>query len=289
MSSAVFEAIGTHWQIDIFDPLAEDVQQRIIESIKARIDAFDRAYSRFRPDSLVTEMSLKAGEYTLPPDAEPLLDLYKELYDRLGGSFTPLIGQTLVEAGYDAVYSLEPKILSRLPTWEEALDYRYPKLALKRPAVLDFGAAGKGYLIDIVAQILYTEGVQSFCVDAGGDMFYAHPQNKLLDVGLENPLDTTEVIGIATIANESICGSAGNRRTWKNFNHIINPFTQESPKNILAVWTIADTTLLADALSTCLFFVPGKTLTPHYDFEYVILYQDFSIEKSQYFPATFFK
>src|SRR3989344_327423 len=100
MSSAVFEAIGTHWQIDLFNSITEDAQQKIIEKIQARTEVFDRAYSRFRADSLVTEMSLRAGEYTLPPDAKPLFDLYKELYDRLSGVFTPLIGQALVDAGY---------------------------------------------------------------------------------------------------------------------------------------------------------------------------------------------
>jgi thiamine biosynthesis lipoprotein len=289
MYSADFEAIGTRWKIDVFDEVAAEPAQKIVEKIKARIDVFDRAYSRFRADSLVTEMSHKAGEYVLPNDAKPMFDLYLDLYQRTNGLFTPLIAQTLVEAGYDAQYSLEPKELHRPPTWNEALDYKFPMLTLKRPALLDVGAAGKGYIIDIVSQILYTEGVTAFCVDAGADIFYAHPTNKLLEVGLENPLDATEVVGVATIANESICGSAGNRRAWKNFHHIIDPRTLTSPRNILAVWTIADTTMLADGLSTCLFFVPSKTLAPHYDFEYVILYEDFSIEKSAYFPGKFFK
>lgn len=289
MFSADFEAIGTHWKIDIFDETPAESSKKIIEKIKARIDVFDRAYSRFRADSLVTEMSHRAGTYTLPGDAKPMFDLYHDLYKRTNGRFTPLIAQTLVEAGYDAEYSLEPKVLHRPPTWDEALEYAYPELTLKQPALLDVGAAGKGYIIDIVAQILYTEGVTAFCVDAGADMFYAHPANKLLEVGLENPFDTTEVIGVATIANESICGSAGNRRAWKNFHHIIDPSTLASPRTIAAVWTIADSALLADALSTCLFFVSSATLAPHYDFEYVILYHDFSIEKSPYFPGTFFK
>jgi thiamine biosynthesis lipoprotein len=110
----------------------------------------------------------------------------------------------------DAEYSLQSKTVRAARGWDEVLRYDFPLLTLKSPAVLDFGAAGKGYLIDIVSEILHTEGVKHFCVDAGGDMFYSHPENKLLEVALENPNDTSEAIGIATIANESICGSAGN-------------------------------------------------------------------------------
>jgi thiamine biosynthesis lipoprotein len=240
MSKHVFEAIGTHWEIDVFELLTPLHEEELITRIKARIDEFDRAYSRFRDDSLVTEMSRRAGVYTLPRDAKPMLDLYRDLYRLTDGLVTPLIGDTLVEAGYDAEYSLQSKTVRAARGWDEVLRYDFPLLTLKSPAVLDFGAAGKGYLIDIVSEILHTEGVKHFCVDAGGDMFYSHPENKLLEVALENPNDTSEAIGIATIANESICGSAGNRRAWGEYHHIINPKSARSPKDIAAIWTVAD-------------------------------------------------
>lgn len=282
-----FEAIGTWWVIDaqISDTFSSAL---VLQKIQDRIEAFDCTYSRFRADSFVSNLSQEPGVYTLPSDAKPLFDLYQKLYDITHGSFTPLIGQTLHEAGYDASYSLVPKKLNKLLKWEAAIQYRYPKLEVKQQIILDFGAAGKGYLIDIVGELLSTMKAHTFCVDAGGDMLYHNSENKPLRVGLEHPDDTQKIIGIATITGQAICGSAGNRRKWANFHHIINPHTLSSPDHIRAVWVIADTAMLADALSTCLFFIPPKQLLQHYTFEYLILNSDYSVTKSDDFPAELF-
>src|SRR4051812_14291502 len=90
-----FEAIGTGWQIDIYEPLPEPKTRELKRDITARIETFDKNYSRFRPDSLVTAMSREAGRYELPADARPMFDLYKDLYSMSDGAVTPLIGQVL--------------------------------------------------------------------------------------------------------------------------------------------------------------------------------------------------
>ena len=288
MNTFVFEAIGTHWQIEIRDTLSEAVQQALLQRIRERIAEYDQHYSRFRDDSLVRQMARQAGVYTLPIDAKPMFDLYHALYGVTDGLVTPLIGQVLIDAGYDAQYSLQPKTLHQPPKWEEVLEYAYPTLVVKRPVALDLGAMGKGYLIDIVAALLVAEGVASFCINAGGDILErGTTQDKALRVGLEHPADSTQVIGVATIKHQSMCGSAGNRRAWAQYHHILNPVTLSSPRDIIAVWTIASTTLLADGLSTALFFVPADKLAT-FSFEYLVLRSDYSFEKSPHFPGEMF-
>jgi len=216
-----------------------------------------------------------------------MLNLYRELYDLTDGFFTPLVGNLLSDAGYDAKYSLEKKReLTAPPTWEEALEYHHPKLLIKKPALLDFGAAGKGYIIDIVGGLLEDNNIFEYCIDAGGDILY---KNKTpMRIGLENPEDVVQVIGVYTLNNGALCGSAGNRRAWGKFNHIMNPKTLESATEIIAVWVNSERAMLADALTTCLFFVPSKILQEHYKFEYCLLRKDFSIEKSENFSDEFF-
>lgn len=284
----VFDAIGTSWKIDIEDPLSAEDSLTLKKTIQDRIEVFDKDYSRFRADSLVTQMSHKAGEYILPNDAKPMMDIYKKMYDLTAGMLTPLIGSLMVEAGYDAQYSLKPKELHHPVKWEDTLEYNFPKLTLKHPAVLDFGAVGKGYAIDIVADILRAKNIESFCVDAGQDIFYQNSKQDILRVGLENPNDFTQAIAVAEISNQSICGSSGSRRKWSTFHHIMHPFALESVKNILATWAIASSALEADALATALFFVPGAFLQAEYHFEYLVLYSDFSIEKSPSFRGEIF-
>jgi len=283
-----FEAIGTRWNIQSFQPVAPATWQRVVRAIRERIEDFDRHYSRFRADSLVTKMAGAAGSYRLPADARQLLDLYRRFYDLTDGAMTPLIGRALSDAGYDAAYSLAPRSLTSPPAWESVMDYQFPNLNLYRPALLDFGAAGKGYLVDLVAGLLRAAGIESYFVDAGGDMAYRREAGRPLEVGLEHPADPSQAIGVAHLAAGSLCGSAGNRRSWGTYHHILDPRTLASPSHILAVWAIAGSTILADALTTALYLVPAAAVAPAGDFEYAIMYEDYSLEHSPSFPATFF-
>lgn len=284
-----FEAIGTNWRVDVLDPEADARREKVLDRIMARIAVFDRDYSRFREDSLVWKMSLESGQYELPEDAAPMLSLYERTYRATGGALTPLIAQTLVEAGYDHKYSLIPGELHHPPAWDDVLEYAAPRtLTLKRPALLDFGAIGKGYLIDIVATILQDEGFRSYCVDAGGDMAYRNEAGTPLRVGLENPENPGQVIGVATLREHSLCGSAGNRRAWAGFHHIIDPRTLRSPRDIVAVWTTAETTIMADAMATCLFFTPPERLQAEFPFEYLVLKPGGRAEMSRSFPAELY-
>ncbi|HUQ85522.1 MAG TPA: FAD:protein FMN transferase [Candidatus Limnocylindrales bacterium] len=287
-SKHVFDAIGTKWSIEIGTPLTDTKQAIILTKIKKRIDLFDKTYSRFLPDSLVTKMSQKKGKYLLPADAEELLKLYKKLYDITDHAFTPLIGNTLSDAGYDADYSLKPKNLTKPLSWSEAFEYLPPYIEIHKPVLLDFGAAGKGYIIDIIGQLLIENKINDFCIDAGGDILYKTSKNESLRVGLEHLTDPTQVIGIAEIQNQSICASSGNRRKWAQFHHIINPNTLKSPTNTVATWAIADTGLIADGITTALFFKPAKLLRLHFNFDYLVVFADKTYEISSNFPGELY-
>ena len=178
-----FEAIGTSWTIE-----GDDID---IEKIKARIAEFDKNYSRFREDSLVWKMRTP-GEYTLPDDAKKMFDLYQKLYLLTDGKMTPLIGTVMEQAGYDKDYSLVEKKLHTPPLWDDAIEYDFPKLTIKQPILIDVGAIGKGYLIDIVGELI--EG--NYVIDAGGDI---KVKGITLTIGLENPDNTNQVVNTIEI------------------------------------------------------------------------------------------
>lgn len=287
MTQFNFEAIGTVWQVDLYSELTEEKKNFVLSKIKDRIELFDKVYSRFRGDSLVSKMSKESGAFLLPPDAEEMISIYHDLYVRTNGLFTPLIGNMISDAGYDAEYSLsQKKELQTPPKWDDVLDYQKPNLIIKKSVLLDFGAAGKGYLVDLVGKVLEDNNIYEYCIDAGGDIL--HKGKDIIKVGLENPIDVSQVIGVCSLENGSICGSAGNRRAWGEFTHIMNPQTLSSPKHILAVWVTAQSAIVADAIATCLFFIEPTKLSPFYDFEYVIIRSDNSLDRSQGFRGEIF-
>ncbi|MEK7451977.1 MAG: FAD:protein FMN transferase, partial [Patescibacteria group bacterium] len=70
--------------------------------------------------------------------------------------------------------------------------------------------------------------------------------------------------------------------------HILNPHTQESPRHIAAVWVIAKTALIADALTTALYFVEPEKLETEFLFEYLVMFKDATVNKSNGFNAELF-
>ena len=99
-----FDAIGVPWSIDSEKAIPEGVRDLVLR----RIDDFDRAYSRFRSDSLVTAMSQAPGDYNFPSDLPAVLAVYEGLSAASHGAINPLVGQAMEHWGYDATYRLEP-------------------------------------------------------------------------------------------------------------------------------------------------------------------------------------
>lgn len=88
-----FDSIGTHWWIELLDDSTFD--ESLIATLQRTADLFDRRYSRFRDDSLVSEL-FQTGRLSHPP-AEMLrmLDFAEEMYEISGGAFDPTISNDL--------------------------------------------------------------------------------------------------------------------------------------------------------------------------------------------------
>ncbi len=283
-----FDAIGTRWEILFRSSLTSNEADQVFEEIRQRIEVFDKTYSRFRDDSLISDVAKNAGAHTFPSDAPELFELYQKLYQISGGAFTPLIGQTLSDAGYDADYSLRLRELHHPPAWQEVMEYRLPTLTTTQPVLLDFGAAGKGHLVDIIAQLLEQHDITEYVVDGSGDIRHRGSAGNTLKVGLENPVDASTVFGTVELGDQSLCGSASNRRSWGDLHHIIDPDKLTSPKHIQASWVVAEDTLVADALATCLFLVSPARLQPHFKFEYLVMSEQGQVAHSDAFPVQLF-
>jgi thiamine biosynthesis lipoprotein len=284
-----FDAIGTKWMVEVREELDDNTWESLLVRIYARIQDFDMSYSRFRPDSLVSKMAMKAGKYDLPPDGPKLLNFYHKLYTATSGKVTPLIGQAIADAGYDASYSLQPKQMKAVPRWEDVVSYSEKSITLQQPALLDFGAAGKGYLVDIIAESLIKAGLEDFTIDASGDILHRSKAKVEAKIGMENPQDISEAIGVVSLGNASLCASAGSKRQWSTFTHMIDPDKLESPSDILATWVVAEDTMTADGLATALFFTRAEDLRKEFEFSWAVLNNDMSLEWSKDFPVQTFE
>lgn len=257
-----FTAIGTVWKI--FPQLSVDVQEKITE----RIAVYDQTYSRFNQTSTLYHFKDNTGVLTLPSDGRVLFDLYQKLYMITDGKVTPLIGEQLEAAGYNGSYSFDTQDIPHIKAWDDVLMYEYPQLTIKQPATIDVGAIGKGHLVDIISELLEAEEIETYLINAGGDI---RSKGQSRTLYLESPDDASVAIGEVILKDQSLCGSGIKRRRWGKYHHIINPTTRQSATDVSAVWVVADTTALADGLTTALFFVSPEKLLKHFRFDYIVI------------------
>ena len=278
-----FDAIGTTWRIDTRD----DLPPSIVDAVLKRCERFDRDWSRFRSDSLVSRIAASPGRYVLPDDAGPLLAHYRDLYEGTAGRVSPLVGRTLAALGYDAAYRLQPADdIPAVPAWEDAISWDGVALETARPVLLDVGAAGKGYLVDLVSDLLSEAGVTEHIVDASGDL---RSRGVPMRIALEHPLDPRKAVGVAELADGAFCASAINRRAWGDgLHHVLDPATGLPVRGVIATWVLAPTTLVADGLATALCFDPDPKLLTRDGVAFARLFDDGRLESSHPFPGELF-
>lgn len=278
-----FAALGTSWEIVTDVPLSP----RACETITKNLESFEAELSRFRSDSQVATMATQAGEYAFPENYADLFLFYKNLYSATAGKFTPLAGESLEQLGYDANCSFETGAPVSAKKMNQAIEMTGSTITVREPTLLDFGAAGKGFAVDMVAQYLADQEILSYVVDASGDIRVDGDVAET--IGLEDPRCPGKVIGSVSIKNESLCGSAVNRRTWGDgLHHVIDPDTGLPTHEIIATWVIARSTMEADGLATALFFTEPQKLAAAYTFDYMRVYASGKIEYSKRFEGALF-
>lgn len=291
MHSFSFKAIGTVWEIETDKALNTDLRDRILQ----RIEAFDATYSRFRDDSLVSLMAVAAqgGRFDFPQDSIALFTLYDRLHVATDGAMDPLVGRALERLGYDSGYLLSRALDPTEPedpeiaVWSKDVVRDAASLITQRPVVIDVGAVGKGYLIDIVCQLLHDAGFDEFLVDGSGDM--RHFGASTVRVGLEHPFDPRLAIGVAHLRGRALCASAVNRRVWgKGLHHVLDARTGQPVRDVVATWVIAEDAATADGVASALFFVGQEPLLDQFDFTCVRMFADGHAESSHNFEGELF-
>jgi thiamine biosynthesis lipoprotein len=273
-----FDALGTPWRIDTEAPLGEHVRAAIAD----RIERFDRAWSRYRDDSLVARIAREPGHHRLPEEAAPLLGLYAELYAATRGRVSPLVGGALAASGFGPRLAGIP---DAVPRWQDALAWDGTHLATSSPVLLDVGAAGKGLLVDLVSELLADAGIARSVVDGSGDL---RIRDVPMRIALEHPADPSKAVGVAELRDGALSASAGNRRAIGELHHVLDAVTGLPAREVVATWAVASDDLTADGAATALFFDVDPAWLRRRGVAWVRMLHDGALEASPDFPGEVF-
>lgn len=126
---------------------------------------------------------------------------------------------------------------------------------------LDLGAISKGYVTELVGKYLEDNNIDSYIINAGGNVKVGKTYNKdSYVVGITNPDNKNDIFTKVNVNNLSIVTS-GNYQRYCSFNdkiygHIINPYTKLPSDYMKSVTVISSSSLLADIYSTYLYLLP---------------------------------
>ena len=195
-----------------------------------RIEA---AFSRYRPDSIVSRINAAAGHEAVACDAETvaLLNYADALYRSSGGRFDITSG-VLRKAwdfrlgGVPARETLER--LLPLVGWERVQrdgdSVRLPLAGME----LDFGGFGKEYAADRAAELLAAQGVRHGYVNLGGDMRFLgpRPDGEAWQIGIQHPRRQRETVASVPFSRGALATSGDYERYFeangRRYCHILD-------------------------------------------------------------------
>lgn len=243
-----FAALGTHWAIEIE---TNDDSAKILErKILLTVNDFEQAYSRFLPDSLLSQLN-DHGELLNPPDElRDMLLFALNMHEKTSGLFNISVGGVLESRGYG-----RKGIGTVADNLSQAIHLSHDKITFSQPIRIDFGGFGKGWLFDQIGDLLQKNGCTQYVINGGGDI--SVQANTPQSLSIEHPIDDKQFIGYVQLVAGALASSSNRKRTWnydgKRFVHIIHPSTQPIAAELASIHVHAHNATVSDTVATALF------------------------------------
>jgi len=232
------EAMATTYRIHVADQEANYARQAAAAAFR-ELDRIENDLSRFIESSDIARINRlpEGGSTVIGETTLACLTLAAHLSDLTGGTFDPAYASTRPPAAPG-----EDPPLYALDAAHHLLTSLCPRLHL------DLGAIGKGYALDVMADVLREWDVSAACLDSGGSTVLA------LDAPAGAPgwpVGVGEEPGRRRfqLAARALAGSG----LAVQGEHLRDPRTGGAAQRRNRVWAFAPGGAMADALSTAFF------------------------------------
>ncbi len=235
----------------------------------------DRMLSSYDPDSEISRVNSQAGvkPVKVSPETFEVVDRVLYFASISDGAFDPTIFPVMRLWGFGDPQQRVPAG----PEIERALalvDFRKVQMNPQdstifiedRGMAVDLGAIAKGYAVDRMSAIMREEGVTSFLINAGGDVYACglKPDKTPWNVAVTDPRNPQDFLGVMKAADVSIVSSGDYERFFEEggvrYHHIIDPKTGYPSRTSRGTAVFLASSTDADGLSTTLFILgPDKS------------------------------
>lgn len=162
------------------------------------------------------------------------------------------------------------------------------RISFAQDFAITLGGHAKGYAVDMAKSVLLDYDIESFLINAGGDMI-AHgvkPNQKHWEIGIQHPR-ADSIIQRVKLNDMAIATSGDYERYFiengQRYHHIFNPKTGYPSSHFQSVTVIHESAEMADILATSIFVsgpdhIPAETI-------YFTIRQDGQTQMSPSFKA----
>ena len=243
--------------------------------IKNKIDSLfkivNNSFSTYISDSDISKIN--RGDSLLVVDdhfKKVFLKSY-EIWELSQGFFDPTVGSLVNAYGFGSENKIKNFSKKQLDSLIELTGFSKVSLTsegtIKKKysnIYLDFNAIGKGYIVDLISELLISYDIKNFLIEIGGEIIAKGKNPNSGDfwkVAIDNPSQKNNRQFIKTIflKNKALATSGNYRKyiidslTGKKYVHTINPKNGKSfQSKILSVSVLASDCMTADAWSTAL-------------------------------------
>ncbi|WP_441290068.1 FAD:protein FMN transferase [Sorangium sp. KYC3313] len=271
-------AMGTSLLLAAYTSEAMDeaaIRGRLDKAI-AEIRRLEGLMTTWRPDSELSRVNAAAGKGAVEVSPESLAVIEKSLWisERSEGVF---------DVTFEAMHGLwkfDEDIDDNVPRKEDVeraralIDHRQIKIDRARRTVMlgkpgmrmSLGGIAKGYAVDAAARVLRGEGLTSFFVQAGGDLYIAgkKPDGSPWRAGVRDPRgkDANDHFAMIEVEDHAFSTAGDYERSFikdgRRYHHIIDPRTGFPATGSRSVTIWARDALTADAIDDAVFILGAE-------------------------------
>ncbi len=259
--------MDTYINVKINSNLGDTKSNKILDGVEDIYNKYQLLTDTYNSESDVYYINNNDStdeELTIDSDLYDMLDLALSWYEKSDGKFNINMGSVI------AVWKKYRDAGTGVPSMEElknsgSIDINNVvllgnnKIKNTKPDI-DLGGISKGYTTGKAADYLKANGIDSFIINAGGNVVVGKNDTKdYYSIGIENPEDTSDIYQVVKGNNVAVVTSGGYERFYEyngvRYHHIIDPDTLFPANNMLSVTIVSSDSGLADILSTALFLM----------------------------------
>ena len=247
--------------------------------VKNKIDSLykiiNNSFSTYISDSDISKINLGDSLIVVDDHFKKVFLRSYDIWKLSKGYFDPTVGSMVNAYGFGPGNKIKNISKKQLDSLIELTGFSKVSLTSKGTIkkkfsniYLDFNAIGKGYIVDVISELLISYDTKNFLIEIGGEVI-AKGKNpntgNFWKVAIDNPNQkkNRQFIKTVLLKNKALATSGNYRKyrfdslTGNKYVHTINPKNGKSfQSKILSVSVIASDCMTADAWATALMIMP---------------------------------